>query len=597
MSDMVKAGSPVDPREIARRMELMEKQIGRRGLIGTALAAAGLLTIGVPARMAGAAPARQDVALPEDAAPLDQQVLVLVNDATLDKTPDFYESVYERLSDASSDVFSDPLVRLNRDFELVPAAATEWSSNEDGTVWTFKLDPSLMWNDGTPVTADDYVATLRYGADPKHAWDFTWYFQGVIKGWNEAIAGEIPLEEMGVKAVDANTLEITTEAAAPYVPAMLLYSMALQAKALTEKGPLYNSNPETSVSAGPYKLESWAADQKVTYVINPDYKGAIKPLVQKVVIKLADPKTWFTMYQNDEIDYMQKPSPAELQIAEAEFPEQIYSAVGDFRTFYLFFDTTTAPFDDIKVRQAISHIVDRDTIQSQLLGPAGRPAYSWLAPGFPASNSEALSTIQNYDVEAAKALLAEAGYPDGKDFPKQELWLRNANQLDQNIANAIAASIRDNLGIEVEVSNKDTDTFMAALTAKPTQIPFGYVSYGMDYLDPFNMLSVWLSGGRHSWVNEDFDTKTKAAASFIGDTAERTAMFQEAEKILVEDAPGVFIYHETPVQLIKPWIKGEAVTADKSGITSIHWPGFSATSTVYDELYIGKDAPAGRGDM
>ena len=271
--------------------------------------------------------------------------------------------------------------------------------------------------------------------------------------------------------------------------------------------------------------------------------------------------------------------------------------MGDFRTFYLFFDPTQKPFDDIKVRQAISHIVDRDAIQKQLLGPAGRPAYSWLAPGFPAADSEGLAGIQNFDVEAAKALLAEAGYPNGEGFPKQELWLRNANQLDQNIANAIAASIRDNLGIEVEVSNKDTDTFMAALTAKPTQIPFGYVSYGMDYLDPFNMLSVWLSGGRHSWVNEEFDAMTKEAASFAGDPAERTKMFQEAEKLLVSDVPGVFVYHETPVQLIKPWVKGEFIAPDKNGITSVHWPGFSATSTVLGELYIGKDAPAGRGDM
>jgi ABC-type transport system substrate-binding protein len=600
MADEFIMGDPRNPREIARRMELMEKRIARRGLIGASLAAAGLMAVGAPSRLmtgASAAPAVQEIALPEDAAPLDQQVLVLVNDPTLDKTPDFYESVYERLSDASSDVFSDPLVRLNRDFEIVPAAATEWSSNEDGTVWTFKLDPNLTWNDGTPVTAEDYAATLRYGADPAHAWDFTWFFQGVIKGWNEAIAGDIPLEEMGVKAVDANTLEVTTESAAPYLPAMLLYSMTLQAKALEEAGPLYNSNPETSVSAGPYMLESWAADQKVTYVINPDYKGSLNPIVQKVVIKLADPRTWFTMYQNDEIDFMQKPSPAELQIAQAEFPDQIYSAVGDFRTFYLFFDPTTAPFDDIKVRQAFSHVVDRDAIQATLLGPAGRPAYSWLAPGFPASDSEGLAGIQDYDVEKAKALLAEAGYPDGAGFPKQELWLRNANQLDQNIANAIAGSIRDNLGIEVEVSNKDSDTFMDSLTSKPTEIAFGYVSYGMDFLDPFNMLSVWLSGGRHSWVNEQFDALVKDAASFTGDLDEREAKFKDAERILVEEVPGVFIYHETPVQLVKPWLKGEFIEADASGIKSVHWPGFAGTSTVYAELYIGNDAPVGRGDM
>ena len=109
--------------------------------------------------------------------------------------------------------------------------------------------------------------------------------------------------------------------------------------------------------------------------------------------------------------------------------------------------------------------------------------------------------------------------------------------------------LRDNLGIAVEVQDVDQDTFMDALTAKPTEILFGFVSYGMDFLDPYNMLSVWLSGGRHSWANEEFDQLVKDAASFIGDPAERTKMFQDAERILVEDVPAVFVYHETPVQL------------------------------------------------
>jgi peptide/nickel transport system substrate-binding protein/oligopeptide transport system substrate-binding protein len=161
----------------------------------------------------------------------------------------------------------------------------------------------------------------------------------------------------------------------------------------------------------------------------------------------------------------------------------------------------------------------------------------------------------------------------------------------------VAAMLRENLGIAVEVQDVDQDTFMDALTAKPTEVLFGYVSYGMDFLDPFNMLSVWLSGGRHSWANPDFDQLVKDAASFIGDPAERTKMFQDAEKILVEDVPGVFIYHTTPVQLIKPWLKGEFKEPDANGIASLHWPGYTAMSTVPAELYIGAEAPVGRENL
>jgi ABC-type transport system substrate-binding protein len=589
---------PRDPAAIARRIGLFERRMRRRSLLGGTLGMAGLAAFGGGLRFGPAVARAQDVALPDDAAPADQQVFVVPSGTQPDKTPDFYESVYERVSDGSADVFSDPLVRLNRNFEIIPAAALEWSGNEDGTVWTFDLDPALMWNDGNPVTANDWVRTFQYGADPAHAWDFTWFFQGVMAGWDEAIAGEIPLEELGARVGEnENQLIVETQVPAPFLPAMLLYSAPLSAAALDEHGPLYNSNPETSVSAGPFMLEEWSVDQRVVYVTNPDYTGSLIVPVNRVVIKLAEPATWFIMYQNDEVDYTFNPAPADLVIAQAEFPDQIYSGVGDFRTHYMFFDVTKAPFDSLEVRQAFSHAIDRDAIQQQILGPAGTPAYSWLAPGFPAANREGLAEIQAFNPDMAKELLAAAGYDDPTTFPALVLQVRNPKPLEVSVSQAAAAMLRENLGIAVEVENVDQDSFMDALTAKPTEVLFGFVSYGMDFLDPFNMLSVWLSGGRHSWVNEEFDNLVREGASFIGSTEERVEIFQNAERILVEDVPAVFVYHETPVQLIKPWVLGEFKEPDANGIAAVHWPGFSAGSTVFAELYIGADAPVGRGDL
>ena len=130
--------------------------------------------------------------LPADAAPADQQVFVMHYDNTADFTTiDFFESVYKR-GGAVADLLSDPLVRLDKNFKIQPGAATKWEVDSTGLVWTFHLDPNLMWSDDTPVTADDYVATFRYGADPKHAWDFTWFFHGMIKNWDDAVAGKVP---------------------------------------------------------------------------------------------------------------------------------------------------------------------------------------------------------------------------------------------------------------------------------------------------------------------------------------------------------------------------------------------------------------------
>ncbi len=132
------------------------------------------------------------------------------------------------------------------------------------------------------------------------------------------------------------------------------------------------------------------------------------------------------------------PAPADLLVAQAEFPDQIYSSVGDFRTYYLFFDVTKAPFDSLEVRQAFSHAIDRDAIKQQILGPAGIPAYSWLAPGFPAANGEELSSIQNFDPAMAKELLASAGFADGSSFPAQVLQVRNPNPLTGSVSQAVA---------------------------------------------------------------------------------------------------------------------------------------------------------------
>ena len=530
---------------------------------------------------------------PDDAAPPEKQAFYQATDVSVAKAMDFYEAVYERAGNVA-DLFSEPLIRIDRNFQLIPAGAESWSGSEDGKTWTFKIREGNVWSDGNPVTAADWVKTFQYGADPAHAWDFTWFFQGVIVGWNDAIAGKIKPEELGV-SVGANDYElvINTEVPAPYIPAMMLYSQTLSKAALETSGPLYNSKVETSVTSGPFKLQEWTPDQQVVIVTNPDYKGTQPTQITKLVAKLASPDAYFTMYQGNEIDFYEGPDPASLtlMLSDDSTKGQVYSGVGDFPTWYIFFDVTIDPWKDLKVRQAWSHAIDRDTLKTKVLGPNGTPAYSWLAPGFPASQREALQGIQNFDPATAKDLLSQAGFPDGKGFPKQQMWLRAPSPLDKTVAGALAAMIKENLNIDVELLEQDQKTFTDALNAKPTQIPLGYVRYGMDYLDPSNMLSVWKSGGRHSWSNPEFDKELADASAYLGDPAERIKMFQAAEKILVEDVPAVFVYHGTIAQFIKPWVKGEFIAPDDNGVVALHWPGVAGMSTVLSEMYISSDAP------
>jgi peptide/nickel transport system substrate-binding protein/oligopeptide transport system substrate-binding protein len=577
----------------------LQQPISRRSMLGGSVAA-GLSIFGgaMPRGGALAAPGGAGRSAPyvfqDTATPAAQQVLVLADDASSAKAIDLFVSAYERPVAAASDLFSEPLVRLNKDFELLPASAESWTGSDDGLTWTFKIREGLTWSDGNPVTANDWVATFQNAANPESAWDFVWYFQGVLTNWTEASAGEVPVDQIGVRQ-GANEYELVFEtmAPAPYLPAMLLYSNPLSAAGLAAHGPLYNTDPETAISAGPYILAEWLPDQQITYVRNEAYTGTLPGLVDEIRIRLTSPDNYFTMYQADEIDFMRNPAPAALTIMQSDdaTAQEVYSGAGDFPTYYVFFDVTSEPWSDLKVRQAWSHAIDRDLLAQSILGPNGIPAYSFLAPGFPANNTEGLKEIQAFDPELAKSLLAEAGFPDGDGFPKQELLLRAPSPLEETVAQALAAMIKENLNIDVEVAGMDAQGYMSALTASPTQLPLGFIRYGMDFFDPVNMLSVWLSGGRHSWSNEAFDTAVRTAAEYLGDPEERIEMFKAAERILVEDVPAVFVYHGTEVQFIKPWLAGEFIEPDKNGVAALHFPVFTTMSTVPAELFIAEGAP------
>ncbi|HEV2108297.1 MAG TPA: ABC transporter substrate-binding protein, partial [Thermomicrobiales bacterium] len=276
------------------RQAFRESQLDRRAVLRrTAAAGAGIASLGIfggigalasPGSARSHPSLRQaEVTLPPDAAPLEQQIWRRPSDPTFAKVLDFYEAVYERPSVA--DLFSDPLVRLTKDFEIIPAAATEWTGSEDGKTWTFKLDPNLVWSDGNPVTANDWIVTFQYSADPEHAWDFTWFWNPVIKNYAEAVEGTVPIEEIGVRqGADEHELIFETVDPAPYLPSMLLYSLPLSAAALAEYGPLYNTNPETAVSAGPYILDEWARDQYIRYVRNESYAGTLDVMIQEIIV-------------------------------------------------------------------------------------------------------------------------------------------------------------------------------------------------------------------------------------------------------------------------------------------------------------------------
>ncbi|MBX3086023.1 MAG: peptide ABC transporter substrate-binding protein [Anaerolineae bacterium] len=541
-----------------------------------------LAVVGLP--IAGAQGDNKDVygrSLPENAAPYAQQTFQELCDSTRKEVSlSSVVTVYARICGDTHlfDQFGDSLIVLDENMNYVPGAAESWEPSADGLSWTFHLRAGQVWSDGTPLTANDYVASYRFMADPKNAYDFVWMWQGIIKNWSESVAGEVKPEDIGMKAVDDLTLVIETNGPRPYLPGTVLFWPPLQAKALAEHGPGYVIDPALSVSSGPFKLKELKAGEKVVLEANPTYKGYRPPYLKEYTGLYGDQLNGsFLAFQNGDIDLVNYThlSVADFEVIknDAILSKNYRSHFGDFRTDYLLFDTFTKPFNDVKVRLAFAKALDRESIVKNVIGTQfGIPAYSFLAPGFPASDSTGdLKSIQAYDCDAAKALLAEAGYPDGKDFPAQELKLRGESDARKAWFVAAAGSISQCLNVTITVNNMEFNAYMDGLRARPTTVTFGAVSYGMDYLDPSNMLGVWVSTGRHSWRNAEFDKLVEDAGTLVGDPDKRTQMYKDAEKILVSDVGGVFLVHRIQGDLYKPFVAGECFRPDKQGVSAWHW--------------------------
>jgi len=532
--------------------------------------------------------------LPKDAAPYSQQIWsVLCNSTAKETTLSAADSVYQRIcggTGVDSQALGDPLLSLDENLNLIPSAADKWEPSKDGLTWTFHLHPGLVWSDGTPLTANDYVATYRYMAEPKHAYDFTWMWAGIIKNWDQAVAGEVKPDQIGMKAVDDLTLAVTTQNPFPPLPGTLYFWAPLQAKALAQFGASYVIDPAKSVSSGPFMLKDFTAGSKITLVANPTYKGYRKPYLKEIRGVYGDQLNGsFQAFQARAIDHVNYASlsAADLKIigGDKELNANYHPSTGDFRTDYLFFDTYNPPFKDVNVRLAFAKALDRESIVKNVIGARlAIPAYSFLMPGFPASDTTgALHPLQGYDCEAAKGLLAKAGFPEGKGFPDVEMKLRGETEAVAARFIASAASIGKCLNIKITVNNIEPSDFMKRLLARPTTIQFGAVSYGMDFLDPANMLGLWVSTGRQSWRNAQFDDLVQKANVLVGDPDKRLQMYKDAEKILVSDVGGIFLDHRIQGDLFQPYVKGDCLRPDKQGVSALHW----GNDWCWGSFYIG----------
>jgi ABC-type transport system substrate-binding protein len=465
-----------------------------------------------------------------------------------------------------------------------------------------------MWSDGNELTANDFVETFRYSADPKHAWDFAWYWSGVIKNYTEAVAGKAPVDSIGV-GVGSNkyTFVITTEGPIAYIPYAMLYAMPLSAAGLAKYGNgLYNVNPATVITCGPYAMKTFDPTAMVVLTPNTKYTAPFKPYIQYQIGKIYAGAPELPLFQTGQIDWTGPVQPldkTDLEIAaKTPLVSKLKPEVNpqDFRVYYIFFQCTKAPFNNMKVRQAFAHAVDRNTLINALLKPLAIPAYGYLMPGYPFAVTEPLEKYTNYSPGLAQSLLKQAGFPGGKGFPTITLSYPSTPSglnptLTSNVVQAVASNWNRVLfgGKDViKLKEMDTTTFYNKMEAKPdTEIQMGFSTYGMDYFDASNMLGVYKSeamGGRHDWNSARYDSLlAQGAAEF--NTTKRQEIYTEAQMLLTSEAPAVFLWHGLYGYLKWPYVEGPAFNKNYLGYTGMEWPLFVPFSTNQENVWIGNN--------
>jgi ABC-type transport system substrate-binding protein len=483
---------------------------------------------------------------------------------------------------------TEPLVKINEDNELVPVIAERWSLESDGLTWTFNIRKGLQWSDGQPLTARDVEFTYQRMADPAVAFDWAWFFTD-IKNFKAVNKGDMPMSQLGVKAVDDYTFQATMEAPAPYFPDKTLMVTISPQHVLqtTSASPNWSTDPTTAVASGPWKLAAWDKGKQIVFDANPNYKGVLKPYLKRIVIKVGTAEALMPAYYANEIDAAayegQDITPADIAKAKADPASAGFHSYTDYGAYFLMFNNAMEPFTNAKVRQAISKGIDRDA----LVGSVGRDqtvsAFSMLPPGFPAHNPE-LKSVQAFDLAAAKQLLSDAGYPDGQGFPKLTLstW-SPLNALRKGWVEGIQAQLKQNLNIDMDVNPIEVKTFYAE-KAKHTY-PFTFQQYQFDYFDPSNLLDLWKTGN-YDYSNPAYDTLIDQADHFVGPRDQRIALYQQAERILVEDAGAAFMFWPVTPQFWKSYLKGKSLEPNKGGITAFRGNKLGLT---HFNMYITKD--------
>lgn len=451
------------------------------------------------------------------------------------------------------------LVDINDQGETIPSVASEWS-NVDNKVWTFKLRNDIKWSNGDPVTAHDFVYSLRRLTDPATASPYGSYLVDAKVVNADAITnGKSALDSLGVKALDDYTLEISLTDPVPYFADLLALPVvfAVHQKTVETHGDKW-TDPANIVVNGAYKLTDWGVNSHIVLERNTSFYDNATTSIDKVTFLPLDGSAELNRYQAGEVDLTAGVEPSQYHALKKALGDEVQTAP-TLCTTYMEFNTVKAPFDNPNVRRAFSLSFDRLLFTDKIMGTGQKSAYQFT-PNFTKGMGEVKPDWADQDMATRNAqaveLLTQAGY--SKDKPLDVELLYTTSDFAKKLVVAADAMWKENLQGLVRINPVNYEWKMVLENRRQGKYDLGFAGWCADYNEPSTFLNVLRSNNSNNsgkYSNPKYD-QTLDATLQTTTAEERTKLYQEAERILQEDTPIITIYTPSGNYLVKPYLQG-----------------------------------------
>jgi peptide/nickel transport system substrate-binding protein/oligopeptide transport system substrate-binding protein len=448
------------------------------------------------------------------------------------------------------------LVQFDANLNVVPCIAKSWEASRDGLVWTFHLRQGVKFHNGREVQADDFVYSFLRILDPRTASPRAWLFERV-RGAQKFRAGAAESVE-GLQALDAYTLQITLSQ--PYAPFINLLGMA-QAQVLPREevkrlGAEFGRRP---IGTGPFRFVHWTAGEEITLEANEAYYTG-RPFLDRLHYRIMpDHQTILAEFEKGALEDVDLTSQEGTPLSSD--PRFRFVRKPLLTTIFLWLDMHHSPLNNSKVRQAINHAINRGAIISGIRQNRHVPARGILPLGMPGSNPDLAE--YTYDPTRARQLLAEAGYPDGKNLPPLELWTSAKGTAVLQEHEMIKRDL-ERLGMRIELYTAENwKQYKTAVLGKRPGAMYRY-SWFADFPDPDNFLFPLF----HSQSPDNYANYSNPAVDRLleqarseSDYLKRIQLYRQGEELIMADAPVVNLMYYTLETLFQPYVQGIELNA------------------------------------